>query len=401
MSKIYSVNEINSYITNKLNSDMNLFNISIKGEISNLKKYNNCYYLTLKDKNSLLQCIIFKNNFTDANDLLKEGMNIIASGTIKGYVASGKYSFLINNLVLDGLGDLYLQFETLKKFYQEKGYFNSFIKKPIPLFPKNIGILTALTGAAIKDIISTINKRFNIVNIYMFPCVVQGENAPKSLANNIRNANNFSVKLDVIILGRGGGSFEDLSAFSNSLVIEEIYKSKIPIISAVGHEIDFQLSDFVADKRAETPTAAAVMATPNKKELEKFLKDNFKLLLNNLIKKIQNYNNILNIYKNNYHLTNLNWIYKEKQILLKNEYDKIIKAMNNKYKNTANDILTFKQKLKILNPNNILLRGFSIVKDSHGVLIKSLNKISIADKINVILSDGKIDAKVENIEKGG
>ncbi len=402
-NKIYSVNDINTYISKIIDNDTNLINITIKGEISNLTKHSNgMYYLILKDEKSLLKCLIFKNDVMNLKLDLKIGMNIFATGIIKGYANNGSYSFWIKKIKLsilnEGKGDIFLRYEKLKQYYNSKGYFDKSIKKSIPKFPKNIGIITAPTGAAIKDIISTINRRYNIVNVFLFPCVVQGINASIDIAKNIIFANQFDIKLDVIILGRGGGSFEDLNCFSHPDVIEEIYKSKIPIISAVGHEIDFQISDFVADKRAATPTSAAELCTPDKIELQNFLKQNYVLMKKIIIKKIKNYDKTLSFYKENYHLVNSNWIYKEKEQKLIELKNKLIINFNNIYKLKLFEITNLKNNLELVNPKNILSRGYSIIKIKNKI-IKNIDDVKLNDKLNIILKDGYLESQITNIKK--
>ncbi len=397
MSKIFSVNEINSYISNLIEYDDNLVNIKIQGEISNLVNHSTGHcYLTLKDNFSYLQAIIFKSKLKIINLDLKVGQKIIAIGTIKGYSKGGTYSFWINSVKLDGIGEIYLNFEKLKSFYQKKGYFDQSIKKSIPIFPKNIGVVTALTGAAIRDIITTIDRRYKISNIFLFPCIVQGKYAAIDISNKIQEANNFSRKLDVIIVGRGGGSFEDLSCFSDKEVIESIYNSNIPIVSAVGHEIDYQISDWVADRRAATPTAAGEIVTPDTNEIIKFIKENQNQMLKNIVKKINVYKKELNLYKNNYHLNNLDWIYREKYEKLNLWKEKIVKNIETIIENKIDKLLKNKMKLQLLCPMNVLSRGYSIIKNKSNKekIVTSKKMVKENDNLSLITFDGEFNAKV-------
>ncbi len=397
MSKVYSIEEINNYISNKINNDYQLQNISIEGEISNLKHHHltgNCY-LTLKNKDSILKAMVFKNQFSKIKDILKEGDKIIANGSIRGYARNASYSFIINGLEKKGLGNIYQKFEKLKQFYSSKGYFDISIKKPLPRFPKNIGIITADTGAAVKDIVTTIKRRYKIANLFLFPCIVQGKAAPLSILEQIKNANNFKIPLEILIVGRGGGSFEDLICFSDPKVIEGIYQSTIPIISAVGHEIDFQLSDFVADKRAATPTAAAELATPDLKEIILYLNNNLNIIQNILQHKINNMIKLINFYKENYYLKNLNWIYSEKQEKIKNLFYSLNSNFNYLLQNKSNDLKEVGTKLKLLNPTNVLKRGFSIIKNKQNdAIITSIKNIHINTDIKILLQDGTAAAKI-------
>ncbi len=343
------------------------------------------------------------------------------------------------NVKEQGIGEVYKKYDQLKKYYSKKGYFDHSIKKIIPKFPKNIGVITAPTGAAIQDIKTTIKRRYDIANIILFPCIVQGDTAAKSIKKQIEIAGLYK-ELDVLIIGRGGGSFEDLSSFSEPEVIESIYKCSIPVISAVGHEIDFQLSDFVADKRAATPTAAAEIATPNKEELLKYLNEMNKSLIlnikncvnrkyhellnykknprlnsitwlfkdkgkeieycstkiNNIIsEKISHINNELKILKNNYYLNNLEWIFKDKE----NKLNLCKKNINNLFSQSiTNASKDYENKINILNlinPLNTLLRGYSVVKNNRTKkYISSIKEVKINDQITIRMNDGNIDAKI-------
>ena len=268
--KYLTVTQINKYIKYKFDTDDNLRLVYLKGEISNFKNHTSGhFYFTLKDENSRILAVMFRNNASRVNFIPRDGSNVLVVGRISLYEANGAYQIYVEEMIEDGVGNLYLEFEKLKKKLGDKGYFDESLKKPIPRFPKKIGVITASTGAAIRDIITTINRRYNLAQIILFPCLVQGENAKEDIVRNLKIAD--SMNLDTIILGRGGGSIEDLWAFNEEIVAEAIYNAKTPIISAVGHEIDFTISDFVSDLRAPTPTAAAELAVPNKIELKKLI----------------------------------------------------------------------------------------------------------------------------------
>lgn len=393
---VISVSAINEYISKIINFNEDLINICIKGEISNYKNHpNGIIYLTLKDEKSSIKCMIFKNvHFNNKKfQNLKNGYIIEAIGSVKVYVKGGAYSFIIFDInISNDIGKIYLEYEKLKQHYLYKGYFDSSIKKAIIKYPKNIGVITADSGAAVEDIKKTINRRFPSCNIYVFPCIVQGEKAPLSIAKQITNANNFKINLDTLIVARGGGSFEDLSCYSSKEVIESIFKSNIPIISGVGHQTDNQLSDYVADLAAATPTAAAEKATPSNIEIKRFLFNSLKELEKIMKNKHNNLKNQLIDLKNNYHLKNFKWFYKQKEEKLNNLISNFIVLMLQK----INKIQNFLKQDKIFLKNFIL----RIIKDKENVF----NTINTIFKEKHFINNGKniyYDKKVilNNYEK--
>ena len=265
MNNYITVSALNKYLKFKFDEDVHLQNIYIKGEISNFKSHTRGhYYFTLKDEESRINAVMFASSVSKLNFVPSDGMKVLAIGRISVYPSSGSYQIYVNNLEQDGLGNLYIAYEKLKEELNKKGLFNQ--KRPIPKLPSKIGIITAPTGAAIRDILTTIKRRYKICNTILFPALVQGPQAAEDIANKIKIANTYD--LDVLIIGRGGGSIEDLWPFNEEVVASAIYQSKIPTISAVGHEIDFTIADFVADLRAPTPTASAELAVPSSIELE-------------------------------------------------------------------------------------------------------------------------------------
>ena len=262
-----SVTALTKYIKYKLEGDTHLKQIYLKGEISNLTKHSRGhYYFSLKDENAQIKAIMFSSATKSLAFDPKDGDKVLAYGAISVYEPSGSYSIQIYQMEPDGIGALYLAYEKLKEEMEEKGYFSQTRKKPIPKYPSAIGVITSPTGAAIRDIIHTIERRYPLTKLILYPALVQGDTAKESIRDQINKANQDSL-VDVLIVGRGGGSIEDLWAFNERVVAEAIYASKIPIISAVGHETDFTISDFVSDLRAPTPTAAAELATPDKNTL--------------------------------------------------------------------------------------------------------------------------------------
>ena len=409
-----TVSDLNRYIKAKFDYDSHLQKVYLKGEISNFKHHSTGHlYFTLKDEKSRILAVKFAR--TKPLDFEPEdGMKVLVSGRISVYEATGNYQIYVDSIKQDGLGNLYLEYEKLKKKLAEKGLFDDKYKKPIPRFPKRIGIITAPTGAAIRDILSTIKRRYPIVETILFPALVQGTGAKESIVKQIETAQDYD--LDVIICGRGGGSIEDLWAFNEEIVAEAIFNSKVPIISAVGHEVDFTIADFVADKRAETPTGAAEVAVPYYLDIINLI-NQYKIRMNESIN-----NNIklkrrkLDNIKESYILKNPLSLYEIKEQKLDNIIDNLNKYIENrlynskiKYENiiTSNilknpsDLFVKKDhqfqlllnKIELLNPLKILDKGFSVVKLDDKV-IKDANKLKKDDKISITLSKGIIKANV-------
>jgi exodeoxyribonuclease VII large subunit len=390
-----SISDINRIIKYTIDSNEMLRNVYVKGEISNLKYHGRGHlYFSLKDETSKINAVMF--NYSNMGLIFspKDGDSVLVHGKISVYESSGSYQIYVDSMELDGVGNLYVLFEELKKKLALEGLFDQSHKRQIIKMPKKIGIITASTGAAVKDIISTINKRFPIVEIYLFPTLVQGEAAASNIVKMIELANKFDI--DTIILGRGGGSIEDLWAFNEEIVARAIYNSKIPIISGVGHEIDFTISDFVADLRAPTPTGAAILATPDKEEIIRYFINARERCNNSMENKLYSYNQLLNRYKSNYLLNNPIRLYEMKEQKLDIIYDKInnsIKKLLEKYKNRVD---TLKLKVNLLNPTSILDKGYSIVyKDN--IIIKDINDVTKNDNINVLLKNGSISANVKGV----
>ena len=327
-TKYYTITALNKAIKNMFDEKRELNNIHLKGEISNFKHHTRGHlYFTLKDENSQLSAIMFAGNASKLKFEPNDGMKVLVAGKVSVYETSGTYQIYVNEMMEDGLGNLYLEFEKLKKKLEAEGLFKKEYKKPIPKYPTKIGIITAPTGAAIKDILSTIKRRFPIAETILFPSLVQGETAKDDIVRNIKLANTYP--LDVIILGRGGGSIEDLWAFNEEIVARAIFASSIPIISGVGHEIDFTISDFVADLRAPTPTGAAELCVPNRNDvIELFNQYNIRLIKG--INTIINTNlEKLNTLKNSYVLKNPMSLYEIKEQNFDNLFERLIIAINN------------------------------------------------------------------------
>ena len=411
-----TVTTLNKYLKNKFDTDPNIQTLGLKGEISNFKGHTRGHlYFTLKDEGSRINAVMFSTYANKLNFVPKDGMKVLVVGRVSVYEPTGGYQIYVNEMISDGVGNLYLKFEELKKKLSNEGLFNQEHKRPIPKFPKKIGIVTAPTGAAIRDILSTIKRRFPSTETILFPALVQGDLAAPDIVKQIKKADEYN--LDVLIVGRGGGSIEDLWAFNEEIVARAIYDAKTPIISAVGHEIDFTISDFVSDLRAPTPTGAAEMAVPNIIDVKNFI-NQLNIRLNKDISNIIEFNKKrLDNYKTNYVLTNPlatfeikeqkldtlidNLNNKIKNILDNNKkrLDNVMKnytinnpdTILNRYNNTYELLLN---KLNLLNPLNILSKGYSVVKKDNNV-IKDIKDINIKDKLNIKLYKGNINVIVE------
>lgn len=395
--KYLTVTQINKYIKYKMDNDSNLSVVYLKGEISNFKNHSSGHlYFTIKDESSRILAVMFRTNASKINFKPVDGSKVLVVGRISCYEASGNYQIYVEEMLEDGVGNLYLEFEKLKKKLGDKGYFDDIYKKPIPKFPKKIGIITAPTGAAIRDIITTINRRYKLVELYIFPSLVQGENAKDDIVKNLNCASNYD--LDLIILGRGGGSIEDLWAFNEEVVADAIFKSKIPIISAVGHEIDFTISDFVSDLRAPTPTAAAELSVPNTIDLINYIKQLEIRASKSMENIIDTKKSRLNSLINSYVLKNPKNMYEIKSQKLDNLVDKLNIYIKRNINDNNNRFINILNKLDALNPINTIKRGYSITKSKDKV-ITSIKNVSENDIITTDLVDGIITSKVMSVEE--
>ena len=410
-----TVSQVNAYLKNKLKKDVNLQNIYIRGEISNYKTYPSGHsYFTLKDKDSQIPAVMFKGRKYGLKFQPEDGMNVIIKGKIEVYERDGKYQLYANSMTEDGIGDLHIAFEQLKKKLEKEGLFDEAHKKEIPKYPQRIGVVTAQTGAAIKDIITTIERRYPHCKILVFSTLVQGDMAAGQIVRQIRHAQQYDI--DTLIVGRGGGSIEDLWPFNEEIVAREIYACRIPVISAVGHQIDITISDYVADKRAATPTAAAEIAVPETREVRYKISQlsqrvnksiNDKLTLNR--EKVENisqnqiFKNPESIYEiKEMHLDNLigklnltssNIISKNRNKLLKIESRAVLRNPEEVTKAKRETFLRNVDKLKILNPLLTLKRGYSIAKINDKV-ISSAKDVKSGDELDIEFDDGTINTKV-------
>ena len=392
--RVLSVSQINFYIKSIIENDGSLQFVLVTGEISNLTVHQRSghIYLSLKDSNSVISAVMFAGNARRLKFRLENGMKVICRGRISVYEPSGRYQLYIEDMQPDGVGALTLAFEQLKKSLAQKGLFDNAHKKPLPKFPKTIGVITSPTGAAVQDITNIIRRRFPSADIVLAPVLVQGESAPEQL---VRAVNKFSASkiADVVIIGRGGGSAEDLWAFNDEQLAYAVYNCETPIISGVGHETDFTICDFVADVRASTPSAAAELAVPDRQELMSYYfkqKQYISAMLDRKIKtaqlRLENQQRRMSASSPKLKAEQL-----EKQLSAKSE--KLTRFMNIYSSNKENKLIAAKGKLDGLNPLNVLNRGYAIAEKDEKIITSS-KQLKNGDDFTVILSDGKINAKV-------
>lgn len=392
-SMAISVSQLNSYIKDKIADDEYLNNVLVKGEISNFKNhYTGHMYFTLKDENSLIKCIMFKSYAQRLDFMPKDGMKVFVVGGVSVFERDGVYQIYVKAMQEDGVGVLYKKYEELKQRLEQEGCFDESHKQKIPLMPKTIGVLTSQTGSVIRDIINVSTRRNPNVNIRLFPVPVQGEGAAEKIADGIRFMNDNKLA-DVLILARGGGSLEDLWPFNEEIVAHAIYNSEIPIISAVGHETDFSISDFVADLRAPTPSAAAELAVPDVYELKQKINTYQNRLRLSLIKKVE-------IMKLRYEKCMSSRVFKEPLRNVNDSYLKIdsyVKRLENiisvKQKEERTKYVELVAKLDALSPLKTLTRGFSITEKDNKI-VKSAKDLKTGDKIAVRFVDGERQASI-------
>jgi len=388
-----TVSQINEYIKNMFANDEMLANVFVKGEISNFKHhYTGHMYFTLKDEKSLIKCVMFKTYTTNLNFIPKEGMNVLIFGTISCFERDGIYQLYCKGMQEDGMGALYTKYQELKNTLEKEGLFSKEYKKEIPYMPKVIGVLTSKTGSVIKDIINVSTRRFSNVNLKVYPVPVQGKGAEKDIAKGIKFMNEHKL-CDVIIIARGGGSLEDLWPFNEELLARAIFDSEIPIISAVGHETDFTIADFVADLRAPTPSAAAELAVPNIVDIEIQLntyKDRMRISLNKKLEYMRlKYEKVMSSKVFKEPLFKIN----EYGIIIDNLVRRMYNILGSKIKDEKIRAGKLISKLDAYSPLKTLERGFCIAQSKDKV-IRSIKDINKADNINLKFIDGEIKAKV-------
>lgn len=369
----FSITQFNEYVSKKLNGDPNLKNLPLIGEVSGVSTSGGHMYFSLKDENSVLRAVIWRSNISRIDtSLIKNGSKIVALGDISAYARGGNYSFSVRMVESFGEGDLANEYNRVKKLLESEGLFSREHKKPIPRFVKRIGVITSDTGAAIEDIKKIITSKNDYADIIIFPTLVQGIGSPASIIKSIETANNYSKsvkRIDVLIIGRGGGSAEDLAAFNDEGVARAIFASKIPTISAVGHESDVSISDWVADARAETPTAAADMAAINTFELREQIARNEQELKKSIAYKIK-------MERNN----------------IKIQREHLIHAMSGKIREMKLNIDKAVITLKENNPTNVLSKGYALVT-KNDIVVSDMSNIALDEIYTIVMADGSFEAK--------
>ena len=399
---ILSVSQINEYIRALIAQDEVLSMICVRGEISNLTIHRTGHiYFSLKDESSIIKAVMFRSSAQTVRFALKEGMNIIVFGRISVYAPTGQYQLYTEDIQPDGIGALYIAYEQIKEQLAKEGLFDQSRKKEIPKFPSTVGIITSPTGAAIHDMINVMGRRFPLTKILLYPALVQGENAYKSLISGIEYFN-LSKSCDLIIIGRGGGSMEDLWAFNNVELAYAISKSTIPVISSVGHESDFTICDFVADLRAPTPSAAAELAVPDQLTIKSSINQHYIRLNSNLINKINQNRTLINKISSSRVLTSKEDLLDEYKMKMSLINDRLDNNISNVIKSKTYSYNILATKLNAISPLNTLSRGYAIVQDETGNTINSVNSAFPNQKLDVSLSDGKIQVIVEKTyDQGG
>ena len=436
LDQYLTVTALTKYIKAKLEGDKHLFSILLKGEVSNFKKHSRGhFYFTLKDEGAQISAIMFSSYTSNVNFNPKEGDHVLVKGKISLYEPSGSYSIQVSEMTLDGIGELYLKYEALKKDLEAKGYFDQSHKREIPKYPKVIGVVTSPTGAVIEDIKNTVSRRYLLTEIHLYPALVQGPDSSISIKRQIERANRLN-EVDVLIVGRGGGSIEDLWGFNEMPAIEAIYQSKIPVITAIGHETDFTISDFVSDLRAPTPTAAAELATPNQQDILMWIKeqknqmtyrvksilDRGKTSLVHLDERLdlispknkfidlqqrmfdvnksllRNYVNILDFHS--YRLKLKTDRLKSPEDKIKELFEKhhrLEKNLKDLYLNTldkkTHQFQLINQTMQNLNPLSLMDRGYAVVLKDEKIMT-SIHDVEINEHVDIRLKDGRLQAKI-------
>lgn len=397
--KTLSVGEVNNYVKKLVENDFILKNLNVKGEISNLKFHSSGHiYFSLKDENSKVNCIMFKNNAVNLDFRLEEGMKVEIKARLGVYHKEGSYQLYCENIKKAGIGELFEEFHKLKKELSEEGIFDEKYKRALPKFPKRIGIITAKTGAAVRDIINVIQRRNKSLDIILYPAKVQGENAADSIIEGIRYFNN-EKSVDVIILGRGGGSIEELWAFNNRDLAYEIFNSRIPTVSAVGHEVDFTISDFVSDMRAPTPSAAGELVSPSLQEMINDLLNKKEFLHRAIDRKFLNAKRDVDLLHKGLKGNNPTHII-EKRIKEVNSLEEKLNFLGKRKIDKAKDeLIALNSILQTLNPLNTLGRGYSVIMDKEDKVINKVSELKKNDMVKVIMKDGSVNIDIKIINE--
>ncbi len=393
---VLTITQLNLYIKGLIEGDRVLSNVTVKGEISNFKHHSSGHmYLSLKDDGGVIRAVMFRYSAQKLCFRPENGMQVVVSGKVSVYERDGQYQMYIEEMMPDGVGALYVAYEQLKAQLEEEGLFSPQYKKPIPKYPETVGIVTSPTGAAIRDILNILKRRFPYTRVYLYPALVQGEGAAESIVKGLQF---FDGKVDTVITGRGGGSIEDLWAFNEEIVARQIFAMKTPVISAVGHETDFTIADFVADRRVPTPSAAAEISVPSAQELQRFLKIVDGRLDAALHTKLEACRKELKLLREKEVLKNPLAVYNVKRMQIDSYSMKLEHLYRKQLHERKEQFVKHISKLDALSPLKILQRGYSVAEDAMGNPVSSVEKFNPGDKVNVTLSDGTLHCDIVTIE---
>lgn len=399
MPTIYSITQINAYIQGRMNEDPMLAQVAVRGEISNYKLYpSGHHYFTLKDEQSALKCVMFKGNAMSLRFRPASGMKVIALGRISVYPRDGQYQLYVSSMAMDGIGDLYAAFEALKKKLSQQGLFDPAKKKPIPKYPQTIGIVTSSAGAAVHDILRILRRRYPLCSVRLLPVRVQGAEAPEEIVSAIRYANAHDLA-DLLIVGRGGGSIEDLWAFNDERVAYAIYESHIPIISAVGHEPDVTIADYVADLRAATPSNGAELAVPDREALTQNLDAFSAAMTGALNRQLRLAGQRLEGLAASPALRSPTGYLDRREKDLGLLKEKLLAAQNRELSKAQQKYVANVAKLDAMSPLKVLSRGYAMAQKETGELIRSVKQTTTGESIVVSLADGKLNASILSIKE--
>lgn len=397
--QILSITQINEYIRTKMDADPLLGNVAVRGEISNYKMYpSGHHYFTLKDESGALKCVMFKNSALRLRFQPENGMKVIAMGKISVFPRDGAYQLYCSAMVMDGIGDLHAAFEQLKAKLAGEGLFDPSHKKPLPSYPGVIGIVTSSAGAAIHDMLRILRKRYPLSNVRLFPVRVQGVEAPPEIVGAIRYANRFQLA-DLLIVGRGGGSIEDLWAFNDERVARAIYDSQIPVISAVGHEPDVTISDFVADLRAATPSNAAELGVPDQQALRQILDGYCETMATSLTRQVKSGRQHLKALSDSPALRSPTAYLEQRRqsvLLVKN---RLISVHSQNIDRKHRRFVEQTAKLDAMSPLKVLTRGYAMAQKKDGTVLRSVSQVEIADEIAITVGDGRVSAMVTDVKE--
>ena len=399
MSKVVAVGELTRYLANLISGDRALRNLAVKGEISNFKQYasGHCYF-NLKDAQGIIPCVMFRSSASRLRFRPEDGMAVIAAGSVNVYVEGGRYQLYVNNMLPDGVGDLAMAFEQLKARLSQEGLFDQEHKKPLPIYPATIGIVTSSSGAVLRDIYRVSKRRFPGIRLVLKPVQVQGAGAAEQIAQAV-DFFNVHYPVDVLIVGRGGGSLEDLWAFNEEVVVRAIYNSEIPVISAVGHETDFTLADFVADKRAATPSQAAEMAVRDGQEIAAQLLSLQTRLRNSAVQQLDIRRKGIEHLLTRPVMENPHLMLEQRMERLDNLAARLGQSGSQQLKQQVQHLTHLMDKLELMNPMNTLRRGYGMVRSKDNRVIATIQEVQAGDRIQVELQDGIIHAQAVALEE--